>query len=436
MTTDAHYSVAVTGLWHLGTVTAACLASCGIRTLAFDPDPSVVERLAAGQPPVFEPGLAELVQEDLTKGTLRVTSSAKDVGSADLVWVTWDTPVDEDDRADVESVLGHIANLFPHLADNALVVVSSQLPIGSVRRLERAFALARPQTHVSFASSPENLRLGRAIDAFVRPDRVIVGVRSEQDARRFGSLLEPLGVSLKVMRVESAELTKHALNAFLATSVAFINEVARIGEAFGADASEVESGLKSDVRLGPRAYLHPGGAYSGGTLARDVEYLIDLGERVGLRASLFQGVHDSNEAHRRWSFDALARLLPTIPGSSVAVLGLTYKPGTDTLRRSPAVDLCERLVAAGARVVAYDPVVKRLPVLLSDRVELASSAERAIAGAAAVVVATEWPEFRTIDPSAFIGGLDRVVVLDAGGFLGGTLRGHPRIHYVTVGTVS
>jgi UDPglucose 6-dehydrogenase len=427
-------AVAVAGLWHLGTVTAACLASAGISTLGYDPDAAVIAGLSAGRPPLFEPGLEALVRSGLQSGTLRFATDPAAVADAGIVWVAWDTPVDEDDRADVEFVIEQVVRLFPNLQDEALVLVSSQLPVGSVSRLERAYAAMRPSGRVTFASSPENLRLGKAIDAFTKPDRVILGVRSPRDAERIRNMLAPLSPPIDVVRVESAEMTKHALNAFLATSVAFINEVARLGELTGADAREVERALKSDVRIGPRAYVRAGGAYAGGTLARDVSYLIAQGEARGCRMPLFRGVRESNDLHREWAYDALVRLLGPLSGQSIAVLGLTYKPGTDTLRRSPAVDLCQRLIATGARVIAYDPAVKTLPPDLSGSITLAGTAVDALRGASAVIIGTEWPEFRTLSADSFVGDRQGAIVLDPGGFLASALQTDARIRYTVVGT--
>ena len=427
-------AVAVAGLWHLGTVTAACLASAGVSTLGYDPDPAVITGLSSGRPPLFEPGLETLVRNGLQNGRLRFAADPAAVADAEIIWVTWDTPVDEDDHADVEFVIAQVERLFPYLQDDALVLVSSQLPVGSVSRLERAYATMRPSGRATFASSPENLRLGKAIDAFTNPDRVILGVRSQRDAERIRALLAPLSPLIDVVRVESAEMTKHALNAFLATSVAFINEVARLGELTGADAREVERALKSDVRIGPRAYVRPGGAYAGGTLARDVSYLIAQGEERGCSMPLFRGVRESNDLHREWAYNALVRLLGPLSGHLIAVLGLTYKPGTDTLRRSPAVDLCQRLVTTGAGVIAYDPVVKALPPDLSGTISLANTAGDALRSASAVVIGTEWPEFRTLTADAFVGDRRGVLVLDPGGFLASALQADPRIRYTVVGT--
>lgn len=427
-------TVAVAGLWHLGSVTAACLASHSIHTIGYDTDAGTVRKLQHGEPPLFEPGLAELVRAGIDRGTLRFTSVPADLGQADILWAAWDTPVDDQDRADVDLVVRELTSLLPHLRPDALVLISSQLPVGTTRELERRYATLDPAGKITFAYSPENLRLGKAIDAFTRPERVIVGVRSARDGDKIGRLLAPFGVRIELMGVESAEMTKHALNAFLATSVAFMNEVARIAEAAGADAREVERGLKSEGRIGPRAYLKPGAAYAGGTLARDIAYLVGRAEAAGVATPLFHGVQESNDAHKSWAFQTLARLLgDDLRGARIAVLGLTYKPGTDTLRRSSAVELAGRLAAAGARPVAFDPAVKALPSELAAIIELAPSAAAALAGSAATVLATEWPDFRAITADELLRVHAAPLVVDASGFLAASLEGDARIRYHLVG---
>jgi UDPglucose 6-dehydrogenase len=432
-------TVAVAGLWHLGTVTAACLASRGIQTIGYDSDVETVRKLQGGEPPLFEPGLADLMRAGLDRGTLRFTSTPADLGDADVLWVAWDTPVDDQDRADVDFVIRELTALFPFLRRDALVLISSQLPVGTARQLEQRYAQscregAQPDGRVTFACSPENLRLGKAIEAFTKPERVIVGVRSEADAEKVRRLFAPFEVRIELMGVESAEMTKHALNAFLATSVAFMNEVARVAEAVGADAREVERGLKTEGRIGPRAYLKPGAAYAGGTLARDISYLIARGDGSQVETPLFHGVQVSNDTHKAWMFGTVSRLLGgDLAGARVAVLGLTYKPGTDTLRRSSAVELCERLARAGARPVAFDPAVKSLPSELAAIIELAPSVASALAGSAATIVATEWPEFRTIAADEFARVHASPIVIDPSGFLAASLERDARIRYHLVG---
>jgi len=440
--------VGVLGLWHLGSVTAACLAEAGSDVIGIDPDVAVVEALAEGKPPVSEPGLNELILEYAAR--LRFSADPHALSHCVCAWVTFDTPVDEEDHADVDWVLEQTVQMLAALPTHALVIVSSQLPVGSVARLRERCAAHRGQDDLRFACVPENLRLGQALDAFRAPDRIVAGVRSEEDRRELGELLAPFGAEVQWMSVESAEMTKHALNGFLATSVAFINEVAAICEVVGADAAEVSRGLKSERRIGPRAYLGPGDAFAGGTLARDIGFLRGLAERHGLPAHVFAGVADGNAAHKRWTERKLIELLgdgsgeasdPTgderpLAGRVVAIWGLTYKPGTDTLRRSSAVELCRRVLAAGAKVVAHDPAVSSLPPDLAIDIELAADPLAAASGADALVVCTPWPDYRELPGEEICSSLGEALVIDPAGALEGTFSGHPGVRYVRVGSPS
>jgi len=248
--------VCVLGLWHLGTVTAACLASGGHQVTGLDYDETVITNLKNGKPPLFEPGLEDLVNKGLASDLLDFsTNLAESVQGAQVIWVAYDTPVDDEDNADVEYVIERVSRLFPRLEAGQYILISSQLPVGTSKHLETMFAQSHPGVNVSFSYSPENLRLGKAISVFTQPDRVVIGTRSEDSRKVFAELLAPFTDRIEWMSVESAEMTKHALNAFLATSVTFINEIASICEQVGADAKEVERGLKSETRIGPKAYL-------------------------------------------------------------------------------------------------------------------------------------------------------------------------------------
>lgn len=424
--------VLVQGLWHLGAVTAACLADRGHDVVGLDHDAATVAMLAAGKAPVAEPGLEDLIRKGLASGRLTFTTDLSAATAAEVVWVAYDTPVDAEDGADVRFVTSQVERLFPHLGDGTVVLLSSQLPVGSTALLEAACRAARPGLAVHFACSPENLRLGKAIQAFLEPERIVVGVRDAAPRSTLAALLAPITARIEWMSVESAEMVKHALNAFLAVSVTFANEIAVICEQVGADAKDVERGLKSEARIGPGAYLAPGAAFAGGTLARDVAFLTSVGGRRGLELPLLGAVRPSNERHKGWAARRLRERLGTVRGSIVAVWGLTYKPGTDTLRRSAAVELCEQLVAHGAAVQAFDPAVHAPPPGLDPRVELWPSAESALAGASALVVATEWPEFRHAALAAALPTMRRRLVLDANRFLAGALEGLV-VEYLAVG---
>lgn len=425
--------VCVLGLWHLGTVTAACLASGGHQVTGLDFDETVITNLKNGKPPLFEPGLEDLVKKGLASGALDFsTDPASAVHGVQAIWVAYDTPVDDDDNADVDYVVERVSRLFPYLEAGQQVLVSSQLPVGTSRQLESLFSQARPDAKISFSYSPENLRLGKAISIFTQPDRVVVGTRTEESRQVITELLAPFTDHIEWMSVESAEMTKHALNAFLATSVTFINEIATICEQVGADASEVERGLKSETRIGPKAYLGPGGAFAGGTLARDINFLTKLGQQNDLPIHLVPAVRASNDAHKNWPRRRLVQLLGNVKGKTIAVWGLTYKPGTDTLRRSSAIELCQWLLEQGAGVQAHDPVVKSLPDQFAA-IRLCASPLEAARDADALVVATEWPDYRAIVMLEVISALRKPLVLDANRFLSASLGSFPGVTYVTVG---
>src|SRR6185503_20055478 len=252
--------------------------------------------------------------------------------------------------------------------------------------------------------------------------------------RVIARLFAPVTDRIEWMSVESAEMTKHAINAYLATSVAFINEIAVICEQAGADAKEVERGLKTDSRIGPGAYLSPGGAFAGGTLARDLALLDGKAAEFGLRAPLLAGVQESNRAHALWSYRAVTTALGSVTNRRVAVWGLTYKPATDTLRRSLSVELCRMLVRDGAAVAVFDPAVRILPDDLG--VDICADAIGAAASADAIVVGTPWPVFREVTAEALVAVAPRAAVIDPGRFLASTLGADHRVRYIAVGTRS
>jgi UDPglucose 6-dehydrogenase len=437
--TNQNGPIGVIGLWHLGSVTAGCLAEAGNAVIAVDPDAAVIEGLLAGHPPVAEPGLEQLLAGNAHR--LDFTSDPRALAGAHRGWVTFDTPVDDDDNADVDWVLQQAVELLTPLPEGALVVVSSQLPVGSIAKLQQLCVERRADGGLRFACVPENLRLGRALESFRARDRIVAGVRTDEDRAELTELLAPFTAEVQWMRVESAEMTKHALNGFLATSVAFINEIAEICESVGADAEEVSRGLKSEQRIGPRAYLGPGEAFAGGTLARDIGFLRDLAKHRGLPAHVFAGVADGNAAHKRWTRRKLLELLggddaqgdKVLAGRRVAIWGLTYKPGTDTLRRSSAIELCRWLVTAGAVVRAHDPAVSVLPADLADAVELCASPLAAAAAAEVLVVCTAWPDYLQVPAADLLSALASAQIIDPAGVLRTALEPFPDVHHVRVG---
>jgi UDPglucose 6-dehydrogenase len=378
-----------------------------------------------GNPPVFDPGLAELIQSGFASDRLSFESDpATALKDADVLWVTYDTPVDDDDKPDMEPVLAGIDRCIPYLPDDAVVLISSQIPAGTCLLLEGRYPGTR------FAYSPENLRLGKAVEIFLHQDRIILGTRRADDAARLSKLLKNFSTSIIQVRSESAEMTKHAINSFLALSITFMNEIARICEHVGADAREVESGLKSESRIGPKAYLSPGGPFAGGTLARDVVTLDQLAGQLREELFLIPAIKVSNDQHKRWAIQKLGEELGSLSGKRVAVLGLTYKPNTDTLRRSLAIELCRLLQAEGAEIRAFDPVVKAQNL---QNVELFRNIEETVPDSDAVVVCTEWPQLLEAHWPSIVTMLRHRVVIDANGFLLSKVQGIPGVRYRSVG---
>jgi UDPglucose 6-dehydrogenase len=427
-------NVCVQGLWHLGSVTAACLASIGHNVSGLDFDDDMIADLKKGIAPLFEPGLEALIQKGIDANQLRFSSQIDDaVENIDVLWIAYDTPVDEDDNADIDFVIAQVEKSLPMLPIDVTVLISSQMPVGSIQRLESIAKTQFPERNIGFACSPENLRLGRALDVFLNPDRIVVGVRTKREQEKLEKLLSPITDRIEWMSIESAEMTKHAINAFLATSVTFANEIAAICEQTGADAKEVERGLKTESRIGPRAYLSPGAAFAGGTLARDITFLNDIARRSFLITPLLSSVKPSNDEHKQWTRRKLLSMFPNLNGICVAIWGLTYKPGTDTLRRSMAVELCDWLIQSNVVVCFHDPAVKSIPANWQGRVRRSDEELGAVKGAQALIVGTEWQQYKEISVDAIVSAAAGIAVLDPNRFLS-HLANDKRIKYLAVGT--
>lgn len=421
--------VAVLGLWHLGCVTAACLAKVGHEVIAYDPDKHIIHSLEQGQAPIFEPGLDELLTNGINNNHLRYSSLPASISESDIIWITFDTPVNEDDTADIESVFEQVLICAPYFKANALILISSQLPLGSTKRLENKLS----RSDLIYAYIPENLRLGKAIPIFLHPDRIVVGLNHYSHQKIIRDFLEPLSHHLIWMSIASAEMTKHAVNAFLATSVVFINELATLCELTGANAYEVERGLKSEERIGNKAYLHPGNAIAGGTLLRDIHYLTGLAESNHHTLPILSAVVQSNQKHKTWLQDKLNSVLINLENKTVALLGLTYKPHTNTLRRSTAIETSKWLHAKGAHIHAYDPMIQTLPEELSGYINLKNSIQEVLHQADVCVVGTEWPEFKTDQINDWIITMHQPIIIDPSNFLSSVINQNNHFTYHAIG---
>lgn len=427
--------IAVYGLWHLGCVTAAGVAEKGFITTGIDPNHETVTALQQGHPPIYEPKLTETIQKAITDKKLSFTNNLTALQNADITWVTFDTPVDDEDRADVDFVIKAIENIFPYLKDDSVVIISSQMPVGTTHRIAQMFQNKYPQKQVHFAYIPENLRLGTAVDYFLAPDRIVVGTDNLTVVmNKLSPLLSAFTENILWMKTTSAEMCKHALNAFLATSITFINELSTICEEVGANAHEVAQGLKSDFRIGKFAYLRPGEAFAGGTLARDIIFLNEIVEKHQLPSGILAAIIQSNHHHSTWNMRTLNKLFNgNLKTKKIALLGLSYKPGTDTLRRSSAVQLATWLTQQGAIVTAFDPALKLLPEQLGVNIDLFPILEDAIRHCDAIVINKPDLAFTSVNNDFLEKSLCKKVILDPGAFLRSKNKIGSEIDYYVVG---
>ena len=427
-------NICVYGLWHLGTVTAACLANRGFEIVGLDSNSKIIDDLNCGKAPLYEPGLDKLLESGLETGRLSFTTDMKSaVGHTDVVWVTFDTPVGENDKADIDFVSDRIIETFSYFRDGTIIIISSQLPVGSIRRVERQFTECESDRSVSFCCIPENLRLGQAIESFLNPDRIVVGIRDNGMRPILERLLSPISSELVWVGVESAEMSKHALNAFLAMSIVYSNEIAGICERVNADVREVEKTLRTESRVGRSAYIRPGEAFSGGTLARDVTYLTNIADQQGLRIPVLNSVIPSNNIQKGWLFRRAQEILGnSAQDKKVGVLGVSYKVGTDSIRRSSSIELMRGLLTLGVQISAFDPKVNVLPKDLS-MVRLENTIDDVTVDSDLLILVTQWPDFQTLSSETLINNMRTPVVIDQSEFLAPGLSSDSRIQYITFG---
>jgi UDPglucose 6-dehydrogenase len=405
--------IATIGLWHLGCVVSAGLASLGHTVRGTDPDVDAVRSLQQGNLPIHEPGLPELMAAQSKSGRLSfVETSCEALKIADFVFLTFDTPVDEDDRSDLSPLEAALEQIAKHARPQAAIVVMSQVPVGTCDRFSERLRTLAPRASFSVLCLPENLRLGQAISTYLHPDFLVVGAENEQAATQLLSLYGGIQARKLVVSRSSAEMTKHVLNAYLATSVSFVNEMADLAEVCGADIRDIVRVLRLDRRIGEHAFLSPGPGFSGGTLGRDLQTLRGLGAVKNKKTLQIDATVKVNNSRTMSLIGRIERECGSLAGLRIGLLGLTYKSGTSTLRRSRALEIAKMLLTAGATIRAFDPMVAA-PKEMIHNIVLCPDAYQAAEGADSVLLMTPWPEFQNIDLYRLRHSMRRPLLIDA-----------------------
>lgn len=409
-------NVAVIGTGYVGLVAGACLAETGNQVVCADIDQGKIDGLKQGVIPIHEPGLEPLVIQNLREGRLTFTTDiAEAVQASELIFIAVGTPPDEDGSADLQHVLGVARDIGRAMNGRKLVITRSTVPVGTAEKVE-AEIRAHTAHEVHVASSPEFLKEGAAVADFMRPDRVVIGVESEWAQMKLGELFEPFvrtGNPILFMDIPSAEITKYAANALLASRISLMNTIAALCEVAGADVDSVRSGVGSDSRIGS-SYLFPGVGYGGSCLPKDVKALIRTYDALGVSHELLKSIEAVNERQKRLILDrVLARFGPDLKGRTFAVWGLSFKPNTDDMREAPSLVTIEGLLQAGARVVAHDPVaMNEGRRIFGDRIEYRELNYDVLLDADALLIHTEWQPYRLPDFERMRKALGSPIIID------------------------
>jgi UDPglucose 6-dehydrogenase len=436
--------ITIFGSGYVGLVTGACLADAGNEVVCVDVDAAKIARLNAGEVPIHEPGLDELIARNRDKGRLSFTTDAKAAVSHGLFQIiAVGTPPDEDGSADLRHVLAVARTIGEHMAEYKVVMTKSTVPVGTSDKVKATVAatlLGRgAQVDFDVVSNPEFLKEGAAIADFMKPDRVVVGTDNPRTAELLKVLYDPFTRNhqrMIIMDLRSAELTKYAANAMLATKISFMNELANIAERLGADIEKIRTGIGSDPRIG-YSFIYPGAGYGGSCFPKDVKALTRSAKDAGHEARILSAVEAVNDRQKHLLFSKISKFFGgKLAGRTIAVWGLAFKPNTDDLREAPARVLIEALWAAGAKVRAYDPVAMgEAKRIYGERPDFAlvDSAAGALEGADALAICTEWQEFRSPDFGRFKGVLKQPVVFDGRNLYEPSLMAQQGVRYFAIG---
>lgn len=433
--------IAVVGTGYVGLVTGSCLADVGMDVTCVDVDAKKIANLHKGVLPIYEPGLEDIVERNVKAGRLKFTTTLSDaVKGAEAAFIAVGTPPGEDGSADLRYVLAVAKEIGEQMDDYLVVITKSTVPVGTAEKVRKELKMAldarKSDLPFDVASNPEFLKEGAAIADFTKPDRIVCGVSSERSQEVMSRLYKPFtlnGHPVYFMDVPSAEMTKYAANAMLATKISFMNDIANLCELLGADVNMVRKGIGSDPRIGNR-FIYPGIGYGGSCFPKDVKALVRTGSESGYALRILQSVEDVNEDQKSVLFNKVKKHFGDLTGMHFAMWGLSFKPETDDMREAPALVICEQLLAAGATVTAYDPVsMPEAKHMIGDKIGYAADAYGALEGADALLLVTEWREFRVPDWDRLRTLLKHPAVFDGRNIYSGSELAKLGFHYSGIG---
>lgn len=411
-------NVTMLGSGYVGLVSGACFAEFGVNVTCVDVDDKKIQALSAGEIPIYEPGLDELIGKNVKEGRLKFSGFYNEViADSDLIFIAVGTPSRHGDgHADLSYVFQAVKDIAPYLKNYTVIVNKSTVPVGTARNVLSAISEANPNADFDLASNPEFLREGAAISDFMRPDRVVIGVESPRAEKMLRELYRPLNLiesPLLVTGLETAELVKYASNAFLATKISFINEIAMLCEAVGADVHDVSKGMGLDERIG-RKFLHPGPGYGGSCFPKDTRALVRIAEENGVSSRIVESVIEVNEAQKKRMISKIRTALAGDEADkTVAVLGLTFKPETDDMREAASLTILPSLIEGGMHVRAHDPKgMQEAKSLLPDSVEYYDNLSEVFVGVDAVILLTEWNVYRGMDMKQVLQSMQGNTLID------------------------
>lgn len=431
--------IAIIGTGYVGLVSGVCFAALGHKVTCIDNNDAKIASLQKGEVPIYEPGLDKLIGENIAAGRLHFSGDvAHSIKNSDAIFIAVGTPTAADGvSADLSYVFGVARQIAPHLDRYQIVVTKSTVPVSTNGQVEEIIHGVNPKADFDICSNPEFLREGNAIEDFMAPDRIVIGVRSARAHSVMEKLYAPLterGITLMVTTPESAELIKYASNAFLATKVAFINEMADLAEAAGADIAEIAHGVGLDSRIGAK-FLKAGPGYGGSCFPKDTRALAQIAREFNAPLRIVESVIDSNEKRKVKMAERIITLLgQDLSGKKIAVLGVTFKAGTNDMRESVSLDILPRLMAAGAEIHVHDPADDdEMRRILPQNIQWHEAPDAVFTGADAVILLTDWPEFKTLDFTAAIKNMRQRIMIDLRNFFDPAMMEKMGFSYHSIG---